>query len=614
MNFKILISTVFAATIALAGCGDDTTSGAGTGGSGGTAGTGGTGGDGGTGGAVGPKTCEDVPDVSGYIVANAPATATGDCDITLNPTGDNDQAQIINALVDNDLTDKTLCLGKGIWDMGGTVGITDDPGLTLKGIGDSPDEVVLDYADQNGDCRGIKGISAGVDNVTVENLWVKNTCENGIEQRDVDGSVFRKVMVSWDDRCEGDRARENCGQACDCEGDFAPANCAQACDCQGAFAPANCGQACSAKICDGSSDNAGDPCTMDGDCPNGACVEAPDPCGDERLACENDTCVPDAATYCDDERLTCSSGSSSTCVPNEKTYCDDPLLTCGSDDTCVNNMTANGAYGIYPTDCSNTIVEYSQVQGSSDAGIYIGKCTGGTVENNVVYENVAGLEVENCVGVDASNNTAFDNTGGVFALQQDIAESSMQSNTDIRLFDNESYCNNHPNFAKAGSAVSGIPVGSGILNLAGDGVEIFGNVITDNLTLGIALASNPLFCQLSGDAGSGDCPPYSEGYDPYAKNYYIHDNLFTNNGTDPQGDVGDLFKVLGLTPVADVVWDGYKETPDADAGICLGTDGEAAASIVVLGDECQDAASTVDFIACVGSNQPTDQEAYLCAP
>jgi parallel beta-helix repeat protein len=461
--------------------------------------------------------------------------------------------------------------------MGGTIGVTDDPGLTIKGIGASPDEVVLDYADENGDCRGSKGINVGVDNVTIENLWVKNTCENGVEQRDTDGSVFRKVRVSWDDRCEGPRARANCGESCDC---------------QGPFAPANCGQACSVRICDEASDNAGASCAMDGDCPNGACVEQPDPCSDERLACENDVCVP-----------------------NEATYCDDPVLTCGEEDTCVNNMTVNGAYGIYPTDCQNTLVEYSQVQGASDAGIYIGKCTGGSVENNIVNENVAGLEVENCVGVDASNNTAFDNVGGLFALQQDIS-GDMQSNTNVRLFDNETYCNNHPNFAKPGSAVSGIPVGTGLLSFAGDGVEIFGNLITDNQTLAIGMASNLLNCQVA----SSDCPPYTAGYDPYVKQNYIHDNVFTNNGTDPQGDFGTLFKILGFGTmgrpnVPNIVWDGYLENP-TDVGLCLGDDAASAATVLVIGDVCQDPIdpSFEDYITCANDNNSTDQTPYLCVP
>ncbi len=521
MNFKVFISVIFAAAIAVAGCSESSGE-SGTAGTGGN-GTGGAGGDGGQGGGGGdpivPKTCDDVPEVTGYIVEGAPATATDDCTIALDPTGTDDHIQILNALVDNDLTDGTLCLGEGTWDMGGTIGVTDDPGITIKGIGASPADVVLEYADENGDCRGSKGINVGVNDVTVENLHVKNTCENGVEQRDTDGSIMRKVMVSWDGRCE----RPN--------------------------PPGNCDAACS---------NTED---------------------------------------CDDERLVCST-----------------QLVGGTEGTCVGNMTLNGAYGIYPTDCSNTLVEYSQVQGASDAGIYIGKCTGGLVENNIIYENVAGLEVENCVEVDASNNTAFDNVGGVFALQQDIS-GDMQSNTDVRLFENESYCNNHPNFAKPGSAVSGIPVGTGLLSFAGDGVEIFDNVITDNLTLGIGMASNILNCQVAGS----DCPPYTDGYDPYVKNNYIHDNLFTNNGTDPQGIFGTLFNILGFgvpgTPVPEVVWDGYMEQA-SDTGLCLGADADAAATVLIIGDVCQTPIDPelAEYIDCATNNNSTDQTPYLCTP
>jgi parallel beta-helix repeat protein len=548
MKFKILISAIFASMIIVAGC----SSSDGDGGSGGSAGNGGNGG-GGNGGDGGPpvvpKTCDDLPDeVTGYIIEGAPLTATDDCDITLNPTGDNDQAQIIEALVDNNLTDGVLCLGEGRWDMGGTVTITDDPGLTLKGIGDSPADVVLDFADENGDCRGTKGINAGVNNVTVENLHVKNTCENGIEQRNTEGSVMRKVIVSWDDRCD----RPN--------------------------PPAECDEPCAPRECDEASANAGDPCANDTDCTDGTCVDVDVLCGD-------------------DERLVCST-----------------QLDGGTSGTCVGNMTLNGAYGIYPTDCTNTTVEYSQAQGASDAGIYIGKCTGGTVENNIVYENVAGLEVENCVGVDASDNIAFDNVGGVFALQQDIS-GSMQSNTDVRIFSNETYCNNRPNFAKPGSAVAGIPVGTGLLSFAGDGVEIFDNIITDNLTLGIGMASNLLNCQVSGS----DCPPYTDGYDPFVKNNYIHGNVFTNNGTDPQGLFGTLFKVLGFgvpgNPLPEVVWDGYTENP-GDVGLCLGTDAEAAATVLVIGNECQTPIDPPleDYIMCAQENNSTDQTPFLCEP
>ncbi len=319
MNFKVLISAVFASMIIIAGCSSDGGGAAGTGGggaggeggsAGGAGGEGGSAGGGGEGGSepIVPKTCDDVPaEITGYIIEGAPPTATDDCDITLDPTGDNDHAKIIDALVENDLTDGTLCLGEGRWDMGGTVGITDDPGLTLKGIGDSPADVVLDFADdETGECRGTKGINAGVDNVTIENLHVKNSCDNGIEQRDTDGSVMRKVIVSWDDFCERPGA------------------------------PDECDDTCAPRVCDEGSANAGDACDNDTACTDGTCVDADVLCGD-------------------DERLVCSTS-----------------LVGGIEGTCVGNMTLNGAYGIYPTDCSNTTVEYSQAQGASDAGIYIG--------------------------------------------------------------------------------------------------------------------------------------------------------------------------------------------------------------------------------------------------
>jgi hypothetical protein len=133
--------------------------------------------------------------------------------------------------------------------------------------------------------------------------------------------------------------------------------------------------------------------------------------------------------------------------------------------------------------------------------------------------------------------------------------------------------------------------------------------------LGIGLASNILNCQLA----SSDCPPYNPGYDPYSKNIYIHDNLFTNNGTDPQGDFGLLFNILGFgpqgVPVPDVVWDGYLEPGTDDAGICLGTDAAAAASSLVIGDACQSLDQTTEeFIQCARDNSETDPADLLCEP
>src|SRR4029453_12469391 len=49
--------------------------------------------------------------------------------------------------------------------------------------------------------------------------------------------------------------------------------------------------------------------------------------------------------------------------------------------------TDNGAYGIYPVQCSNVLVEGSQVRGSSDAGIYVGQLENLIVRNTNVVGN-----------------------------------------------------------------------------------------------------------------------------------------------------------------------------------------------------------------------------------
>ena len=137
--------------------------------------------------------CDELPEAGTYVLTGYPDTSSDDCTQTLSATGVNDQEEILTAIVFASPGD-TICLNEGEYDMAGTVDITDKPGLTLKGIGDTPNDVVLNYADEEGTCRGGKGINVTVDNVTIENLTVKNTCENAVEQRDVDGSPFRQAQ------------------------------------------------------------------------------------------------------------------------------------------------------------------------------------------------------------------------------------------------------------------------------------------------------------------------------------------------------------------------------------------------------------------------------------
>ncbi len=55
----------------------------------------------------------------------------------------------------------------------------------------------------------------------------------------------------------------------------------------------------------------------------------------------------------------------------------------------------NGAYGLYPVNCDNVLIERSIARGASDAGIYVGQSRNIIVRENLAEFNVAGIEIEN---------------------------------------------------------------------------------------------------------------------------------------------------------------------------------------------------------------------------
>ena len=90
-----------------------------------------------------------------------------------------------------------------------------------------------------------------------------------------------------------------------------------------------------------------------------------------------------------------------------------------------------------------------------------------------------------------------------------------------RVFDNDVNDNNTANFAAPGTAVSGVPAGSGIMVNSNDQVEIFNNRINDN-TANILISS-----YFSANyAGSGKW----RGIDPYPEMIYIYDNDMSDSG------------------------------------------------------------------------------------
>ena len=148
----------------------------------------------------------------------------------------------------------------------------------------------------------------------------------------------------------------------------------------------------------------------------------------------------------------------------------------------------NGAYGIYPVESQNVLIEVCTAIGASDAGIYVGQCENIIVRNNVAKMNVTGIEVENSVGADVYNNVSTDNTGGVLVFQ--LPNLPKKESRQCRVFNNVIKGNNRENFAKEGTLVSGLPPGGGLILMATDEVEVFGNTIADNDTANLSIISS----------------------------------------------------------------------------------------------------------------------------
>lgn len=205
----------------------------------------------------------------------------------------------------------------------------------------------------------------------------------------------------------------------------------------------------------------------------------------------------------------------------------------------------NGAYGLYPVQCKNVLIEDCSVSGASDAGIYVGQSDGIIVRRSRAENNVAGIEIENSMNADVYDNTATGNSGGILVF--DLPGLPIIGGHNVRVYNNRIEANNENNFAPEGNIVGTVPRGTGLLIMANDKIEVFGNTIKDNKTGSVAIISY-LLTGLKWD---------DKKYDPYPETIDIHDNTF-----DGGGDAPDPTKELSLAlaaylkPTPDVIFDG----------------------------------------------------------
>ena len=204
----------------------------------------------------------------------------------------------------------------------------------------------------------------------------------------------------------------------------------------------------------------------------------------------------------------------------------------------------NGAYGFYPVESEDVLIDGCIAIGASDAGIYVGQSKNIIVRTSIAQYNVAGIEIENSYYADVYNNLASHNTGGILIF--DLPDLPQQGGHHIRVFDNKSIDNDTDNFAPEGNIVGEVPRGTGIIIMANSDVEIFNNVMSGNATVNLSVVSY---------SDKTDDPNYY----PHPRRIQIHNNTYGPGGFDPDIETGELAKALyeisnGNMP--DIFWDG----------------------------------------------------------
>ncbi len=219
----------------------------------------------------------------------------------------------------------------------------------------------------------------------------------------------------------------------------------------------------------------------------------------------------------------------------------------------------NGAYGIYPVQSRNIEIVESVAIGAADAGIYVGQSTQIVVRDSHAEFNVAGIEIENSTYADVYDNTAVNNTGGILVF--DLPNLEVQGGQATRVFDNIITQNNTENFAPEGAIVGNVPPGTGLLVLANDNIEVFGNEFSDNNNVNIMVYSFVLGGRTISDPE----------YDPYPEQIYIHDNEYLSGGSVPAYPMLAKWHEETGENSPNIVWGGLiKEGGSIENLLCLG--------------------------------------------
>ena len=218
----------------------------------------------------------------------------------------------------------------------------------------------------------------------------------------------------------------------------------------------------------------------------------------------------------------------------------------------------NGAYGLYPVQCSGVLIENSAAIGASDAGIYVGQSERIVVRGNRVEFNVAGIEIENSKRAEVYDNDVTNNTGGILVF--DLPDLPVQGGRETRVYRNRVHDNNTENFAPPGNIVGTVPAGTGVMVNSNDAIEIFDNDIENHGTAAVMVVSYLITGRTFEDAN----------YDPYPEGIHVHGNRIGRSGFAPDSEpLQALQAALGGGDLPSVLWDGFVAPEAKGPALCL---------------------------------------------
>jgi parallel beta-helix repeat protein len=256
----------------------------------------------------------------------------------------------------------------------------------------------------------------------------------------------------------------------------------------------------------------------------------------------------------------------------------------------------NGAYGLYPVQCNDVLIEKCEAIGASDAGIYVGQSNRIIVRQSKAWHNVAGIEIENSTQAEVYDNEAYNNTGGILVF--DLPGLIQKQGGNVKVYNNHIHDNNLKNFAPKGNTVATVPPGTGVMVLATRNVEVYGNQIVENKTVGVGIVSYFIT----------EWPIEDKEYNPYPGGIDIHDNSFVRRKQMPtlKNKMGLLFWMKFGKKVPDILYDGIVNKAYLDSAgqlkpehrICIRNNGNATFANIDAANKFKDIDRDITHYSC----------------